>query len=112
MFGGYREATNLPTTINAPICQTTPISLNLIGNQYLDSSVSPNIAFGSITNYRYQIPSGWYLNSTLSNGSTWITANGSVTLTPDSSTSGVVNYIAKSDCSNAFIEGSQRTIYK
>lgn len=111
LFGGYKEG-NTPTKITVPICQTTPITLNISGDKYWDASTSPYTAFGSINNYRYLIPSGWYLNSTLSNGSTWITASGSVTVTPTEDTGGnsSIQYVAKNDCSGNFFEGTPRYI--
>lgn len=112
LFGGYSENFNNPTTLTVPICQTTPVSLNISGNKYWDVSTSPYSSFGSITTYRYLLPSGWYLNSTLSNGSNWITATGGVTITPTANTGNgaTIQYVAKNDCSGAFFEGTPRYI--
>ena len=111
LFGGYKEG-SAPSQIVAPICVTTPFALNITGDQYWDASTNPYSSFGSINNYRFLIPSGWYLNSTLSNGSTWITASGSVTLTPTASTGNdsTIQYAAKNSCSGAFFEGTPRYI--
>lgn len=112
LFGGYSENFNNPTTLTVPICQTTPIALNISGNKYWNTSTNPYTTFGSITNYRYIIPAGWYLNSTLSNGTTWIYATGSVTITPNANTGNgaTIQYVAKNDCSGAFFEGNPRYI--
>lgn len=112
LFGGYSENFNNPTSLTVPICQTTPVSLNISGNKYWDVSTSPYSSFGSITTYRYLLPSGWYLNSTLSNGSNWITATGGVTITPTANTGNgaTIQYVAKNDCSGAFFEGTPRYI--
>lgn len=111
LFGGYKEG-SAPSQITVPICQTKPIPLNISGDKYWDASTSPYTAFGSINNYRYLIPSGWFLNSTLSNGSTWITVSGSVTVTPTEDTGGnsSIQYAAKSDCTGNFFEGTPKFI--
>lgn len=112
LFGGYSENFSNITSLSVPICQTTPISLNISGNKYWDTSTNPYSSFGSITTYRYLLPSGWYLNSTLSNGSNWITATGAITITPTANTGNgaTIQYVAKNDCSGAFFEGTPRYI--
>lgn len=112
LFGGYSENFSNITSLNIPICQTTPINLNISGNKYWDASTSPYSSFGSITTYRYLLPAGWYLNSTLSNGNNWITATGGVTITPTTNTGNgaTIQYVAKNDCSGAFYEGTPRYI--
>ncbi|WP_291121617.1 T9SS type A sorting domain-containing protein [Flavobacterium sp. UBA6026] len=111
LFGGYKEG-NTVSQIVAPMCETTSIPFSITGDQYRDISTNPITYFGSINNYDYIIPAGWRLNGILSTGSNWISASGSVTLTPDASTGGgsVLQYIAKSDCSNAFFQGTARYV--
>ena len=65
LFGGYSENFSNPTTLSVPICQTTPVALNISGNKYWNTSTNPYTTFGNITTYKYKIPAGWYLNSTL-----------------------------------------------
>ena len=112
LFGGYSENFSNPTTLSVPICQTTPVALNISGNKYWNISTNPYTTFGNITTYKYKIPAGWYLNSTLSTGNNYITATGPVTLTPtaNSGNGGLIEYIAKNDCSGAFFEGTPRYI--
>ncbi|MCZ8297403.1 MAG: hypothetical protein O9297_09330 [Flavobacterium sp.] len=97
LFGGYSENFSNPTTLSVPICQTTPVALNISGNKYWNTSTNPYTTFGNITTYKYKIPAGWYLNSTLSTGNNYITATGPVTLTPtaNSGNGGLIEYIAK-----------------
>jgi hypothetical protein len=98
--------------LSVPICQTTPVALNISGNKYWNTSTNPYTTFGNITTYKYKIPAGWFLNSTLSTGNNYITATGPVTLTPTANTGngGLIEYIAKNDCSGAFFEGTPRYI--
>lgn len=112
LFGGYKVGPNTITNLVVPICQTTPVQLNIVGDQYQDVTTNPISSFGSITNYKYLIPTGWKLNGITSNGSNWISASNSVTLTPtaDSGNGSVIQYIAKSDCSGAFFEGTPKFI--
>lgn len=112
LFGGYSENFSNPTTLSVPICQTTPVALNISGNKYWNTSTNPYTTFGNITTYKYKIPAGWFLNATLSTGSNYITATGPVTLTPTANTGngGLIEYIAKNDCSGAFFEGTPRYI--
>ncbi|MDP2089899.1 MAG: hypothetical protein Q8J84_10925 [Flavobacteriaceae bacterium] len=110
-FSGYKVG-SAPSQIVAPICQTTPIALNITGDQYWNTSTNPYSSFGSINSYEYIIPSGWYLNSTLSNGNNWITASGNITLTPNINTGNgsAIQYRAINDCSNAFFKGNIKYI--
>lgn len=41
LFGGYSENFSNPTSLTVPICQTTPVGLNISGNKYWDTSTSP-----------------------------------------------------------------------
>ena len=54
LFGGYKEDGSIPTSLTFPICQTTPVQLNISGDQYWDSYQNP---FGTINTYKYLIPS-------------------------------------------------------
>ena len=38
LFGGYSENFSNPTTLSVPICQTTPVALNISGNKYWNTS--------------------------------------------------------------------------
>ncbi len=105
LFSGYKEGNVSPVV--APMCQTTSITFSITGDKYLDTSTNPYTSFGSINDYDYIIPAGWRLNGTLSIGNNWISASGSITLTPDANTgnSSTIQYKAKSDCSSAFHKG-------
>lgn len=100
LMGGYYENPNNTTSIAVPICQTVPFTLHISGNQYEDRSTNPVSKFGSITKYKYKIPAGWFLNSTLSNGIDWITASGPINVTPDAFTGNSANivYVAQNEC--------------
>lgn len=111
LMGGYKEG-NIPSTFVAPICQTTPITFTISGDKYWEYGSGSLIGYGSITNYKYIIPAGWYLGSTLSTGSNWISGTGNITITPDANTGNgnVIQYKAINDCSGAFFEGTPRYV--
>lgn len=44
------------------------------------------LCYGTVSNYEYLLPNGWSLNSTTSNGSTWIAGDNSETITYDLAT--------------------------
>lgn len=51
LFGGYFVGNPNPiTSLTIPLCQTTPINLNLYGDQYYDQSNNSS-TFGAINNY-------------------------------------------------------------
>jgi hypothetical protein len=95
------------TTINAPLCQTSPV--NIYFNNVLYASNNPQgiVTYGTLSQYQYQLPSGWSLNGTTSNGSNWIAGTNNVNITPDA-TSGNASTVAVraiSSCSSSLIPG-------
>jgi len=71
------------TSINQQQCDVSAININFSNIQYGTFLSSPANCFGTISNYDYLIPSGWILGSTTSNGSTWISGNNNVNITPN-----------------------------
>lgn len=112
LFGGYSENLSNPTSLSVAQCQTIPVALSISGNKYRSTWNNLVTPFGNMTKYKYRIPAGWFLNSTLSTGSNFITATGPVTLTPTANTGNgdFIQYIALNDCSGAFFEGTPRFI--
>lgn len=74
------------TTITAPPCQITNHTISFSNVQWGTAFESPQLCFGSITSYEYQLPSGWSIGSNVSNGSNWIPGGNNVTVTSDLST--------------------------
>lgn len=78
------------TAISSPVvvgpCQVQTFSISFPQVSYLNTSTSPAAVFGSVSNYEYLIPSGWKVNTTTSDGVSWIRANNSVTITSDLTT--------------------------
>lgn len=58
----------------------------------------------------FLLPTGWKIGTTVSNGSNWISVIGSPNIIPNAINGGVIQYYAKSDCSNAFFTGSVKTV--
>lgn len=112
LFGGYKEPDNPPTALTVPLCQTTPVQLNITGAQYRNTNTNPWTYFGSITKYKYRIPAGWRLNGTLSTGTNYITATGAVNITPTADTGNgqLIYYNALNECTGAFFEGTDKII--
>jgi hypothetical protein len=75
-----------PTMINVPRCQTGNFNISFSNVQYGNPFESPQICYGTITNYEYLLPTGWSLGGITSNGSNWIAGGNNVTVTSDLST--------------------------
>lgn len=73
-------------SITAEPCQNQSFSINFNNLQWKTEFESPSLCFGSISTYEYLLPNGWQLGSQTSNGSTWLQANNSVTITADATT--------------------------
>ncbi len=73
---------NLSTIIAAP-CQIVNIPVNFNNVSWFTNFESPTLCFGTISNYEYQLPSGWSIGSNVSNGTNWISGSNSVTITTD-----------------------------
>ena len=86
------------------MCQTTPLSYSIIPERWKNST--DGSCFGSIEDYEYQIPTGWYLNSTLSTGINWIKGGKTVTLTPTATGDGKILYRALPCNSTSIYKGN------
>lgn len=71
------------SVLNAPRCQVSNFQISFNNVQWSTSFESPALCFGSITAYEYLLPSGWSIGANISNGSSWIVAGNSVTITSD-----------------------------
>ncbi len=67
--------------IIAQRCQIQNFNISFANVKYVNTFVNPRIVYGSVTNYEYQLPSGWSLGGTTSNGSNWIAGSNNVTVT-------------------------------
>lgn len=72
-----------PTFITANRCQSQNFNITFTNVQYSNQDITPPTGFGTITTYEYLLPTGWILNGTTSNGSSWIPGNNNVTVTSD-----------------------------
>lgn len=80
-----RITPNLPF-IQAPTCQISTFNLSFSNIKFVTEFESPKSCFGSVTTYEYLLPSGWKLNSTTSNGTTWLAGDNNETITSDATT--------------------------
>lgn len=78
--------------INVPRCQIINIPISVSNVQWGTNFENPILCFGSISDFEYQIPSGWSIAGQNSNGSNWIPGGNSVTVTSDAS-NGVNGFI-------------------
>jgi hypothetical protein len=83
----FSQISPTPTSITAQRCQNQNFNISFTNVQYGNPSEAPPIGYGSVTNYEYQLPSGWKLNNGApSTGTNWQAANNSVTVTSDLAT--------------------------
>jgi hypothetical protein len=61
-------------------CQIQNFNISFTNVKYGNENVSPSISYGNITNYEYQLPTGWSIGSTTSTGSNWIAGGNNVTI--------------------------------
>jgi hypothetical protein len=64
-------------------CQVQNFNISFTNVKYGNPFVFPAISYGSITNYEYQLPSGWSIGGSTSTGSNWIAGGNNVTVTSD-----------------------------
>ncbi|HZK70794.1 MAG TPA: T9SS type A sorting domain-containing protein [Clostridia bacterium] len=66
-----------------PRCQVANATISFPNIQWFTNFENPEICFGSVTDYEYQLPAGWSIGSSVSNGSNWIAGGNSVVVTSD-----------------------------
>lgn len=71
------------SAITAPRCQSSNFNISFSNVQWGAAFEIPDLCFGAITNYEYQLPANWILNGQTSTGSNWIAGNNNVTITSD-----------------------------
>jgi len=98
-----------PTSITAPRCQVNSYNISFANVKYArNPSTTPNgDEIGTASQYQYLLPSGWSLGATVSNGSNWITATNSVSVTSDASNGdgGTISIRAANSCGASLIQG-------
>jgi hypothetical protein len=75
-----------PLTVTAPLCEISNIPISFSAVKWGTSFETPELCFGSISTYEYQLPVGWSIGSNVSTGSNWIPGGTNVTVTSDAST--------------------------
>ncbi|MDZ4807326.1 MAG: T9SS type A sorting domain-containing protein [Bacteroidota bacterium] len=94
-------------TITVPRCQIVNIPISFTNVQWGTAFESPQLCFGSITNYEYQLPVGWSIGTSVSTGSNWIAGSNSVTVTSDLSNglNGVILVRPRNTCGTSLQNG-------
>jgi len=59
-----------PSSITAPRCEINNFNISFSNVQYGNPFESPQICYGTVTNYEYLLPNGWSIGANVSNGST------------------------------------------
>lgn len=95
------------STITVPRCQIVNIPITVSNVQWGTNFESPTLCFGSITDFEYQLPNGWSIGSTVSNGSNWIPGGNSVTITSDlaNGVNGVILVRPRNSCGSGLQNG-------
>lgn len=66
-----------------PRCQLASVPISFPNIQWLTAFESPELCFGSVTDYEYFLPANWKLGSTTSDGIAWISGGNNETVTSD-----------------------------
>jgi hypothetical protein len=90
VYPGYSYISSVsPSSINRALCTTTDVNVSFTGVYFWAENAQGSL--NSLTthpDYEYLAPSGWSVNGTASNGSTWIlgSTTTSAVITPDGAT--------------------------
>lgn len=79
---GCSGAANQPA-VTVPRCQIVSIPLSIPPVRWGTSFETPELCFGTITNFEYQLPVGWSLAGQVSTGANWLAGGNNVTVTSD-----------------------------
>ena len=69
-----------------PRCQVASTTISFPNIQWFTNFETPELCFGTVTDYEYQLPANWSIGGFPSNGSNWIAGGNSVVITSDLST--------------------------
>lgn len=100
------------TTVTAARCQIVNIPISFNNVQWKTEFENPQLCFGSITTYEYQLPNGWSIGANVSNGSNWIAGGNNVTVTSDLSNgvNGTIKVRPVNSCGTGLQPGAFSTI--
>lgn len=71
------------TTLTVPRCQITNATISFSNIKWFTENETPELCFGNVTDYEYQLPAGWSIGVNISNGNNWIAGVNSVVVTSD-----------------------------
>ena len=98
-----------PASITAPRCQVNSYNISFANVKYArnPSTAMNGDEIGTASQYQYLLPSGWSLGANISNGSNWITATNSISVTSDASNGdgGTISIRAANSCGASLIQG-------
>jgi Secretion system C-terminal sorting domain len=69
-----------------PRCQVSSATISFPSIKWFTNFENPELCFGTVTDYEYQLPSGWSIAGIPSTGNNWIAGGNSVVVTSDLST--------------------------
>jgi hypothetical protein len=69
-----------------PRCQVSSATISFPNIQWFTNFENPEVCFGSVTDYEYQLPNNWSIGGFTSTGNNWIAGGNSVVVTSDLST--------------------------
>lgn len=110
----FHSATQIypsPTSFLADRCVEQSRNISFTRVKYGNPFEPPPSDYGIINNYKWLLPAGWKLNSTTSDGTTWLTAGYNETVTSDLGTAGNIRIRPiNTACGSGLYEGQEATI--
>jgi hypothetical protein len=95
------------TPFLAPRCQIVNIPISVNNVQWGTFGESPQLCFGSISDFEYFLPQNWSIGLVTSNGLDWIAGGNNVVVTSDASNgvNGAILVRPRSNCGGNFVNG-------
>ena len=94
------------TSITVPLCQLIDAPISITQAKWSTFGEGQDFCWGSITTYEYQLPAGWSIGSSVSNGSNWIAGGTNVTVRSDANTGGVIRVRPVNSCDASLLKNS------
>ena len=69
-----------------PRCQISNATISFPNIQWYTTFENPEVCFGSVADYEFQLPANWSIGANTSNGSNWIPGGNNVVVTSDLTT--------------------------
>ncbi len=66
-----------------PLCQVTNATISFPNVKWITAFENPELCFGTVTDYEYQLPANWKIGTFTSTGTNWFSGTNSVVVTSD-----------------------------